>query len=594
MHKKLARFAALILTVSTLLICEGCGFYSNLNTQKNFSSFLNNLFVLNVKSDSLSLNYSLANPESYGIKETKATLGEYGTASMNKELFVLENSYSRLLAFDFDKLSPDQQLTYRILKAYLEDNMKLGENLYYNECLGPTTGIQAQLPILLAEYNFYSRADIDEYLNLLPCVYDYFSDIAEFEKEKSALGLFMNNRVAKRIIDQCNSFTENPQDNFLIKYFNEKIMAFDDLSDSEKSYYKAANKAAVLNYVIPAYKMLARELTKLLGTGTNSAGLFYYPQGKEYYESLARVKTGSGRDISGMINLLDKAINDGITRITALSLSDQSLLNKYLSFKSFPITDPQEILNDLKDGMANDFPECVPVNCNIKYVPKSLSEYLSPAMYLVPPIDNYTENNIYINGNDSKTLSMIYTTVAHEGYPGHLYQCTYFRNKKEAPIRSIMDFPGYDEGWATYVEMYSYHISGIDENLANFLEANNVVILCMYARADIGIHYKGWTREKTINYITALIENEETAGLIYDTLLEEPGVYLPYAVGYLEIMELRKKAELELADKFAAKDFHTFLLDIGPAQFDIIEDYMYDWIEAKKQALQPGVGKMDD
>jgi len=580
MLRKKAKIILWILTVLPILLLQGCGL-SNKATQKDFDSFLNKLFVIRVQADSLSLNYSLADPKSYGIDEVKTTLGEYGVSSMNKELFLLENSYRRLLSFDFEKLSPDQQLTYRILKAYIEDNMKLGANLYYNECLGPTTGIQAQLPILLAEYKFYSKADIDEYLALLPCVYDYFADIAEFERKKSAMGLFMNDKVAKKIINQCNDFIENPEENFLIKHFNEKIMAFDGLSNSEKLYYRAANKAAVMNYVIPAYKMLAGELTALLGTGTNSAGLCYFPDGKKYYENLVRVKTGSGRDMQGIIKLLDNAINSGIMNITTLTMKDPSLINKYLSFKAFPITDPEEIIKDLKADMKKDFPDYVPVKCNIKYVPKSLSDYLSPAMYLVPPIDNFTENNIYINGNDSKTLATIYTTVAHEGYPGHLYQCTYFRNKKPAPIRSVMNFPGYDEGWATYVEMYSYHISGIDAGLAHFLEANNAVILCLYARADIGIHYEGWTRERTINFVSNYIENDEIAGVIYDTLLEEPGVYLPYAVGYLEIMELRKKAEHALGDNFVAKDFHTFLLDIGPAQFDIIEDYMNEWIKKK-------------
>jgi uncharacterized protein (DUF885 family) len=174
---------------------------------------------------------------------------------------------------------------------------------------------------------------------------------------------------------------------------------------------------------------------------------------------------------------------------------------------------------------------------------------------------------------------MIYTTVAHEGYPGHLYQCVYFRNQDPAPIRNLMNFTGYDEGWATYVEMYSYHISGIDERLADFLEVYTVVILCMYARADIGIQYEGWNRDKVIDYVTGFIGDKKIAGAIYETLLEEPAIYLPYAVGYLEIMELRDKAELALGDQFVPKKFHQFLLEIGPAQFSIINDHLDQWIK---------------
>lgn len=572
----------LILTFTVILI--SC---SHQNTQaklqSRFDTFLNDIFVLEVQADTLSLNYSLADPENYGIKNTKTTLGEYSVSHMNSDLSVTENYLNRLLSFDYDLLTQDQQLTYNILKSYLKQNIELGKFLYYNECLGPTTGIQAQLPILLAEYNFHDKEDIDEYINLLPCVYDYFKDISQYEREKSERGLFMNDAVAIRIIRQCQAFIESPEENFLIEYFNEKILQFEDLTRAEFLRYTKLNKKAVLNYVIPAYKMLADELTALLGTGTNNAGLYYYPDGQAYYENLVKYKTGSGKSMDELIAMLENSIDRGLVKLTTLTMSDKSVVDKYLSFKSFPITDPKKIINDLKKDISKDFPEAVPVNCEIKYVPKSLSDYLSPAMYLIPPIDSYKNNNIYINGSDSKTLSMIYTTVAHEGYPGHLYQCCYFRNQDPAPIRNLMNFTGYDEGWATYVEMYSYHTAGIDEKLADFLEANNIIILSMYARADIGIHYQGWTKSNVIDYITDFIGDDDIAGAIYDTLLEEPAIYLPYAIGYLEIMELREKAEMELGDKFVPKEFHQFLLEIGPAQFDIIDDYMEQWIENKKK-----------
>lgn len=546
--------------------------------QHNFDLFMNDLFINEVQSDTLSLNYSLANPENYGIEPKETTLGKYNIDKMSESLALKENYLNRLMSFDYNSLSADQKLTYDIVKNYLEMDLNSGDFLYYNECLGPTTGIQAQLPILLAEYTFHDKEELDEYIRLLSCVYDYFEEIVRFEREKSERGLFMNDAVALRIISQCEAFIEDPESNFLIEYFNEKISNYDGLTKEEKTYYKALNKEAVLSDVIPAYQMLIDALYGLLGTGTNKAGLYYYPEGQAYYEHLAKYLTGSDKSMEDMAKMLEAAIRRGIVDITTLTLEDTKLVDKYLAFNSFPITNPEEIISDLKKDIAKDFPAAVPVNCNIKYVPPSLSEYLSPAMYLIPPIDNYTNNNIYINGNDKKTLSMIYTTVAHEGYPGHLYQCVYFRSRKPAPIRNLLNFVGYDEGWATYVELYSYYLAGIDENLAHFMEANNIVILCMYARADIGIHYEGWTKSTVVDYVTNYIGDPKIAEVIYNTLLEEPAIYLPYAVGYLEIMELRNKAEQLLGDDFVAKDFHEFLLNIGPAQFDIIETYMNQWI----------------
>ncbi len=583
-QKKVTRFLFVFFVALCLVIfLATCNHQEKLQqTQKEFDVFMNDLFIQEVQSDTLSLKYSLSNPESYGIKQVKATLGEYSMNRMNQDLTLYENYLKHLSTFDYDLLTPEQKLTYDIVKNYLMQNMNFGSFMYYTECLGPTTGIQAQLPILLAEFNFSSKDDLDEYIELLNCVSEYFDSIIQYEQEKSDHGLFMNDAVAKRIISQCKAFIDEPENNFLIQYFDEKINNYDFISKKEIAYYKAMNKEAVINHVIPAYEALIEALTELLGSGTNRAGLYYYPEGQAYYECLTKYKTGSKKSMDGIIKMLDTAIGNGVINITALSQTDPAIVDKYLAFTSFPLTNPEEIIRDLKDDIKRDFPEAVPVNCKIKYVPESLSEYLSPAMYLVPPIDNYKNNNIYINGSDSKTLSMIYTTVAHEGYPGHLYQCVYFRDRNPAPIRNLLNFVGYDEGWATYVELYSYHISGIDDNLADFLEWNNMVILCMYARADIGIHYEGWTKKMVVNYITQFISDEKTAVLIYNTLLEEPAIYLPYAVGYLEIMELRNTAEQKLGDQFVAKDFHRFLLDIGPAQFGIIEDNMNSWVEKRK------------
>ena len=577
----LSLLSILILLLMLFMPLSGCHLQDGSNqVQDSFDVFLNDLFIQEVQEDALSLKYSLAYPENYGITDFDNTLGEYSISSMNQELTQTENYLSRLSVYDYSLLTADQQLTYDIINNYLKLDLTFGNYTYYNECLGPTTGIQAQLPILLAEYTFYDKQDIEEYIDLLPCIYDYFEDIVNFEKEKSNRGLFMRDEVADRIIGQCETFISNPSENFLITYFNDKVSSFSGLTREEVSRYEALNQEAVITYVIPAYKMLIRALTDLKGTGINRAGLYYYPEGQSYYECLSRYKTGSGKTMEQMIHLLEQAIENGIITMSTLTALDTSIIDQYDSFHSFPITDPNEIMKDLKKDIAKDFPDTVEVNCNIKYVPDSLSEYLSPAMYLVPPIDNYHDNQIYINGSDEKTLSTIYTTVAHEGYPGHLYQCVYFRSSNPAPIRNLLDFLGYDEGWATYVEMYSYHISGINEALATFMEANNTVILCMYARSDIGIHYEGWTKETAINYINRFVGNTDISISIYDTLLEEPAIYLPYAVGYLEMKELKEKAIQTLGDSFSAKEFHRFLLDIGPAPFPVIEDYMEVWLSS--------------
>ena len=80
---------------------------------------------------------------------------------------------------------------------------------------------------------------------------------------------------------------------------------------------------------------------------------------------------------------------------------------------------------------------------------------------MIPPIDNSGENVIYINpGHISDDLTL-FTTLAHEGYPGHLYQTVYYSATKHPPIRDLLSFGGYTEGWATYCEMLSYYYSPV-------------------------------------------------------------------------------------------------------------------------------------
>lgn len=578
--KKNNRFLLLILTLfSFALLSFGCSAKSQKESPETFDSFINHIFVNQVKQDTLTLNYSLAHPEDYGITEPVISLGSYTLDEMKKTLVDAENTLAVLNRYDYDDLTKEQQLTYDILKESLTLEKTSGNMLLYHEILGPTTGLQAQLPVLLAEYNFYTKQDIDTYVKLLPMIYDYFEEICAFERLKSEAGLFMSDKVADNIIDQCSHFIEQTKDNYLIEIFNDKVSAYEGLSDLEIKAYKAANENAVLNDVIPAYQLLINTLTDLKGTGKNDGGLSNFPKGKEYYEYLFRSNTGSSRPIKEIIEMLDSSLATNLVTLNTLMTKDTNVFEEAAAL-SYPLTDPVEILEYLKSAIKKDFPECPDVNYNIKYVHKSLQEHLSPAMYLVPAIDNYQNNIIYINKNPDYNLDQIFNTLAHEGYPGHLYQSVYFRGTNPSPIRSLLDFGGYAEGWATYVEFYSYSLAGFSNTLAAFMEANMAANMALYCRLDIGINYEGWTISETASFLKDFgLTKSATVELLYTTMIEEPALYPQYGIGYLEFMELKKTAKESLGDNFNLKNFHKFLLDIGPAQFDIIADRLNTWIE---------------
>ena len=114
---------------------------------------------------------------------------------------------------------------------------------------------------------------------------------------------------------------------------------------------------------------------------------------------------------------------------------------------SFTLTEPAAILENLKKQMEESFPE-IPdaeksaVDYEIRYVPEYLESVLSPAFYLTSPIDDPSRNTIYINNGYSDSTEDLYTTLAHEGFPGHLYQTAYHRVHSVHPLASLLSCSG--------------------------------------------------------------------------------------------------------------------------------------------------------
>ena len=565
-----------------LFFCTGCQTSSLSKTPEEFDTFTHNLFVKEVQSDSITLNYTLANPKQYGITQSAITFGQFSTEELELSYAEIENYLASLKQFSYKDLTKEQQLTYDILKQYLELELSSSDYMLYREALGPNTGLQAQLPVLLSEYHFYEKTDIETYLKLLEDLPRYFQQIGTFEVQKSNAGLFMSDTTANSIIEQCKNFIADKETNVLIEIFNDRIQTLDFLSSEEITDYKNQNTKLVMEYVIPAYEGLMEQIEALKGTGTNEGGLCNFPNGKEYYEYLIASTTGSSRSMRKIDEMLTEAINNGLNTMIEIANKDLSIFEK-ADQVVYPLTDPTEIIEYLKVAIQENYPSLEDVNYNIKYVHKSLEKDLSPAFYLTPPLDDCLENSIYINNYSAYNKDNIFPTLAHEGYPGHLFQNVYFNQTSPTPIRTLFAFGGYSEGWATYAEMDSYSMMNLDSNITSILMNNQISTLCMYAQIDLGIHYFGWTKEETARYLDSYgLPSVDIVDEIYQTMVAEPGNYMKYALGYLEILKLREQAQKQLKTAFSLKEWNTFFLDIGPAPFEIIENYMNDWIKECK------------
>ena len=246
-------------------------------------------------------------------------------------------------------------------------------------------------------------------------------------------------------------------------------------------------------HVVPAYELLIGGLTDLKGSGQNPGGLCHYPQGAGYYKALVASVTGSGRTMEEIQLLIEEQLDTDLETVAYLVNQNPELIET-LSRQTEAL-EPQVILKTLEQRIGDQFPSAPSVSCQVKYVDTSLEKYLSPAFYLAPPLDRMNEHVIYINPAAHYDNLSLFTTLAHEGWPGHLYQAVYENSCGLDPVRKLFSCGGYVEGWATYVEWLSYAYALPDPETAELLSANGAISLGLHARADVGIHYEGWSLE---------------------------------------------------------------------------------------------------
>lgn len=571
-RKKIFLILPCCLLVILISFLSGNTFWSSLHAEssdRQFHTFTRSLFQTEVSANTISLHYTLRSPSDYGIADIPATYGSLSSDSVAAKASV-RNVLSSLQEFDPGTLSSENALTFKILDTYLKNASTGTDYLLYQEPLGPVSGIHTQLPVLLSEYSFYDTQDVETYLALLKETPSYFDSVIRFEQKKAASGLFMPDYQADSVLDTCQSFIDMGKENYLVSTFNERIASLDLLPENKKDSFQKENMKLVTEEIYPAYQNLITAIKSLKGKGMNEQGLSHFPYGKKYYEYLVRQTTGCNESISRLRLMTRAQILEDLSAMQKILFPADAALTKASVLEQ---TSPDSMLDDLRSKITDTFPKIPDVDFQVKYVPESMQDYLSPAFYMIPAIDNLTENVIYINNGQTASGLNLYTTLAHEGYPGHLYQTVYFSASEPDPIRSILDFGGYVEGWATYAEMMSYYLAPLPKTEASLLQKNSSVILGLYALADMGIHYDGWSVTDTVRFFSDYGINDPNAvQSVYKLIIGSPANYLKYYIGYLKFYELKKEMADALGNQFSQKEFHRAVLNVGPAPFEIVYD----------------------
>ena len=570
----------LVLFLCSTLFFSGCKSTSSSSVSPNiscrqFDTYTNEYFDNQMKSNGLNLHFFLSNDADY--PDADMSLGDYTYESMqDAQPFYIEQ-IKTLKKMDYNALDSKRQLTYDVLMEHFQGELDYSDLCLCSEDLSPTIGIQAQLPMIFSEYDFHNQSDIEHYFSLLKSIPEYYSGICDFQILKARNNCFISSDTCSAIIAQCQSFldAEQVKGNIFYSSFIDRINQCAFLNEEEKTDYIKENEDIIIQYIFPSYHALIDTLTDLKNEGycTNDNGLFYLKNGKEYYAYLVHSYTGSTLTVPEIKSMIQNQIVADMKQLYSLFTLYPELEIELSDIHSD--MKPEAILSDLKKKFVQDFTGVEGLKYALKYVGKTLQDYLSPAFYISPPIDNPDNNVIFIN--PGKSGEDLYTVLAHEGIPGHMYQNAFFTATSPDKIRYLIDYGGYSEGWAVYAEIMSYKYQFDNEKKALALGYNMSYSLALYCLCDIGVNFEGWTLSDLQAFLSNYsIDDPESCKSIFQAVIEDPANYLKYYVGYLEIMKEKKYVMQQTGADFNLKKFHNALLSIGPAGFDVIHKWIMD------------------
>lgn len=568
----------------------GCSKKDSGEEQKKFDEFMKQEFVESMEQSYPNTHIILENPKDYGVDTSKTKVQidkELNETTMKENKELNEKSAKAFKEFDRDTLSDEQKETYDIYSYMLDYTTEMNDSKfdYMSMPLESMTGMHTQLPTLFSDWTLRNEQDVKDVITLMKSVRPYMDSILAYTKKQEEKGTLMLD--IKSVKEYCEKVVKEDVNSSVLTGLNESIDNL-KLGDDKTKQYKAELKKAFQEYFLPAYSDIIKTMKELDSSKNNTLGLSHMKNGKEYYELLFKQATGTDKSIEDIKKELNSMSRSSLLAVQSVISKNKNLYDEYVNGKiKTKYKDFESMLKDLDKDIKDDFPSVGTLNYRIRPIGEDLASGGVAAYFNIPALDGTTPKQIRVNMlEDALNVQSLetFSTVAHEGIPGHMYQIAYaYKNVKDPWRNSMASFLGYTEGYATYTELYALkYLDGVSADAVK-LQQNMVVYQdCLIALADIGIHYEGWTKEDLSNFLEENGLGISDVSDFYNQLQANPTAFLSYYVGYVQIANLKKDAQEELKDKFNDRDFHEAILKSGAAPFHVVEENVKDYIESAK------------
>lgn len=555
---------------------------SEQDTQAEFDAYLDQIYADWVSENPFQIHFYLEHPEEYGIEITSYTLMDYSEydddaiAAYEKKQ---EEEIATLKAFDKTKLTRQQQMLYDKLLDQFDLNAKYNDMFDFSSLIGGSSGIVNSLADNFQNYLFIEKKDVEDYLKFLADIPNYIDYAINYTNEYAEYDLVPSKYMLQVNIETIDELVSGDTNVFL-QGFDKKIEEASYLSDEERAQFQSENKELVEQVVNPAFEKLKTQLTEWKDTLNDWKGVGEYAEGKDYYQYLIETTAGVSMDAEELYEYLGGKLDETMKRFLEL-LDKEDISNGYQeSNYGFEEKTPYEILDALRSYTQENFPTINDPGYQVEELPKSLRSDSVLAYYVTPQSDNDTINQICLNpdalGDD---LGVLYETLAHEGYPGHLYCINYIKQQGWHPVNSLVSNLGFDEGWAEYAARLSLDSWGLDPDMMEVVFLDQEINYLLMGLSDIGVNYASWSIDEVYNLWKSYFEmdNAEDVRNIYDTCLAEPATILSYSVGYFQICDLEEEVKTLQGDAFDHNQFVEELLSVGSGSFDLIREYVLEW-----------------
>ncbi len=546
---------------------------STLDDNKDFDLFLDTIFDELVSDNYLYMHFNVADYKAMGIEKPEVGFGHIVYGVDQEEFNKTEKQLEELLAFDYDKLSLRQQYDYDLLHYSLLETLCGLEYSKYNLIFSSSSQFSDGIITNLMEFAIYDEESEEDFLVVLKDVPNYINEAIEYSKQQSNDGLYHSDDM----LDEEISYIDNI------------------ISSNGKSIYEHYKeydiypevKELVENEVIPAFVTLKDYLKTLYGK-TTSDKLTLCKIDEGYAEYTYLINSSSNRDITDIYNDLVELYFDWIYNFIGIYQDDENVLNKYGEY-----IQANKVLNlsseDMLEYLRNNSSERYEYLENANYVVSSLDTLGNTTLgyYVSPPIDNLNQNVIRVNAkidSDYYDQMSVFEVMAHEGFPGHLYQNIYFQQTNPHKVRATQSFVGYTEGYADLAAYDALEMLDIPNEYKGIARIDSITFNShiLYSIIDLGVNYFGWNVKTLTKKLDNLMLDSSMAQDLYDTVVAMPGVFVRYGVGFVNHINLRKKAMDELGDKFDFVAYDRVIIENGPLPFAILEGVVEDYINENK------------